>query len=251
MKLIDIHAHLESPRFKDLGKVITDAKKVGVKYIIQSGTDPKRNKKTLEISKKYNIVKPSFGMYPVGNLAKDTNKEIEWIKDHKKECVAIGEIGMDFDNHQRKRHHKEQEVLFKKMLTLAKEIDKPVVIHSRKAEKECIEILKDENMKRVVMHCFCGRKSLIKEAVEAGFYFSVPPAITRWHNFQVLVENVPLKQILTETDSPYLSPEAGQTNEPKNVAVTIKKIAEIKDLTEEEVANQIWKNAVEVFRLEN
>ncbi|MAG39765.1 hypothetical protein CMI41_02255 [Candidatus Pacearchaeota archaeon] len=251
MKLIDIHAHLESSRFKDLDKVITNAKKAGVKYIIQSGTDPKRNRKTLELSKKFDIIKPSFGMYPVGNLSKDIRKEIEWIKEHKKDCIAIGEIGMDFDNHQRKRHHKEQKELFEKMLNLAKELNKPVIIHSRKAERECIEILKQQKMKDVIMHCFCGRKSLIKEALGAGFYFSIPPAITRWHNFQVLVENVPLTQLLTETDAPYLAPEAGTTNEPKNIAVTIKKIAEIKGLTEKEVADQIWKNAKEVFGLKD
>ena len=248
MKLIDIHAHLESPRFKDLNKIIKDAKTAGVKTIIQSGTDPKRNRLTLEISKKFDIVKPSFGMYPVGNLSVDLEKEISWIKKHE-ECIAIGEIGMDFDNHQRKKHHKEQEVLFRKMLALAKELNKPVIIHSRKAEKECIEILKEEKQEKVIMHCFCGRKSLTKEAAEAGFYFSVPPAITRWHNFQVLVENVPLTQLLTETDAPYLSPTAGTINEPKNVAVTIKEIAKIKGLSEKEVAEQIWKNAEKVFQL--
>ena len=98
-------------------------------------------------------------------------------------------------------------------------------------------------MKDVVMHCFCGRKGLIKRGVENGWFFSVPPAVVRWESFKMLVEMVPVEQLLTETDSPYLSPVAGERNEPANVGVTVKEIARIKGISVKEVGERIWENA--------
>ena len=257
MKLIDVHAHLEGPKFKDdLDFVIERFKEAGGEFIINSGTDSKRNLETLALSKKYGCVKCSFGMYPVGNSLGEVDKELVWIEDHKDVCIAIGEIGLDFDsprddsgepNEGRKANAEEQEKLFRKMLELAKRLDKPVVIHSRKAELEAIEILEELGMKKVVMHCFCGKKSLIKRCVENGWSFSVPPAIMRWENFKMLVENVPLEQLMTETDAPYLGAEAGCRNEPVNVMVTVKEIARIKGISGDNVAEQIFENARKVF----
>lgn len=251
MKLIDIHSHLESSRFKkDLEEVIEKAKKVGVKFIINSGTSPERNRETLELAKKHPIVRASFGIYPVGNFSKDIQAEIDWIRRNKGDCVSIGEIGLDFQEDKPENFDKQRD-LFIKMLDLAIEIKKPVVIHSRGAESEALDILEKYAKRglKVVMHCFCGRKSSIKRGIEAGFYFSVPPVIKRWENFKGLVEIVPLNKLLTETDAPYLAPNAKERNEPSNVLVTIGEIARIKKLTEEEVAKQIWENANNVFDL--
>ena len=137
--------------------------------------------------------------------------------------------------------------MFRKTLELAKKLGKVVVIHSRQAELEAIEILEEMKMDKVVMHCFCGKKSLIKRCVGNGWSFSVPPAIMRWDNFKMLVEVVPIEQILTETDAPYLSPVARERNEPANVAVTIGEIARIKGIGEKEVAEKIWENAEKLF----
>ena len=257
MKLVDVHTHLESSRFDgDLDSVIERFKEAGGKVVINSGTDPKRNRATLELAKKYDCVRCSFGMYPVGDYDAppqvpseegNVDGELAWIEEHAGECVAIGEIGLDFDKG--REGVEKQKRLFRKMLEFAKRIGKSVVIHSRKAELEAIEILEEIGMKDVVMHCFCGRKSLVRRCVENGWFFSVPPAIMRWDNFKVLVEMVPLRQLLTETDAPYLSSVVGTRNEPVNVAVTIKEIARIKGLSEEKVTEQIFKNAVELFGL--
>ena len=270
MKLIDIHAHLEHEKFKDdLDKVISRAEKAGVKFIINSGVNKKTNREALELSKKYNIVKASFGIYPIDALAKemselessgfsrdieelDVNEELKWIEEHKDDCVAIGEIGLDYNWEEIRNSEKakeKQKATFRKILKLARKINKPVIIHSRKAEEDAIEILEEEKMKKVVMHCFSGRKSLIKRCIENKWFFSVPPIITRLQHFQTLAFFVPLSQLLTETDSPYLSPVAGERNEPVNVAVTIKEIARIKDLDEKEVADVIWKNAETIFNI--
>jgi TatD DNase family protein len=249
MKFADVHAHLESSRFKkDLDKVIADSEKKGVKLILNSGTTPERNRKALELSRKYKIVRPCFGLYPVGNFSKDIDGEIKWIIEHRDECVAIGEIGLDFQE-DRKENFVKQKGLFLKMLNLAVELDKPVIIHSRGAEKEAIEMLEKYPGLKIVMHCFCGDSSLIKRAVKNGWYFSVPPAIMRWENFKELVEIVPIGQLLTETDSPYLAPLAGERNEPANVEITLQEIAKIKCLKKEEVAEKIWINTEKIFCL--
>jgi len=263
MNLIDIHAHLDHARFKqDTDKVIENAKKANVKIIINSGVNPKTNRKALDLAKKYDIVKVSFGLYPLDALAKelesgeasgfprdteafDLDKELAWIEENKSSCVAIGEIGLDYNWVTGKEH--EQKEIFEKILTVAKKLDKPVVIHSRKAEADAIEILEKMNMKKVVMHCFSGKVSLIKRAADNGWFFSVPPVITRLQHFQTLVSIVQLNQLLTETDSPYLSPVAGERNEPANVAVTIKEIAKIKNISEKEVSDTIWENSKKLF----
>jgi TatD DNase family protein len=257
MKLIDIHAHLDDFRFeKDLKEVVARAEEKGVKEIVISGVNPETNRKVLEISKQFSIVKASFGLCPVDSIADkieglsddyprqitpfSVDEELKWIEEHKEDCVAIGEVGLDF---QIAPDYKEEQIeVFEKVLELAKRLDKPVVIHSRKAELECIEILEKFEMKKVVMHCFSGKKSLIKRCVENGWLLSVPPVITRLDHFKVLVGIVPLENLLTETDAPYLSPVAGERNEPANVLVTIGEIAKIKGLNEEEVANKVWGN---------
>ncbi len=264
MKLLDVHAHLEDTRFdRDLKEVVARAEKKGVEKIIVSGVNPETNRKVLEICKKFSGVKASFGLYPVDSIVEkieglsddyprkiihfSVDKELKWIEEHDKDCIAIGEIGLDFQV--APDYKKEQIEVFEKVLEFASRLDKPVIIHSRKAELEAIGILEKHQMKKVIMHCFSGKKSLIKRCFENGWFLSVPPVITRLDHFKVLVEIVPLENLLTETDSPYLSPVVGERNEPANVSVTIREIAKIKGLNEEEVANQIWENACKILDL--
>jgi TatD DNase family protein len=256
MKLIDVHAHLEHDRFKkDLDEVIKRFVEAGGEFVFTSGVDSITNREALVLSEKYDCVKASFGLYPLDALERETGdkngfdveEELSWIEDHTDDCVCIGEIGMDFNESRNKA--KEQEEMFRKILRLAKKIGKSVVIHSRKAEIEVVEILEDEKMEEVVMHCFHGNKKLIKKCIENGWSFSIPPNITRLDHFKIVAELVPLEQLLTETDAPYLSPVAGERNESANVVATIKEIAKIKELSEEEVAEQIFNNAKSVFNL--
>ncbi len=266
MKLIDVHAHLEDTRFEeDLKKVIGRFEKTGGVCIISSGTNPETNRKALEIARKHNIVKVSFGLYPLDALAKEVeqnednslrkikpfniDEELVWIERHKDECIAIGEVGLDYNWPEFAKHKEKQIKFFEKTIALAKKIDKPLIIHSRKAELDAIEVLEKHQCKKVVMHCFNGKKSLIKRCVENGWFFSVPPVIMRLEHFKMLVEITPLKQLLTETDAPYLSPVVGTRNEPSNITITIKEIAKIKNTGEENIAEQIFKNAKDLFNL--
>lgn len=270
MVLIDVHCHLNHAMFKEnIDKVIERAKQAGVKAIVVSGVNPAANKDVLELAKKINskeennnMIKVSLGIYPIDalglsegetGLPRHTEKinleeEFKFIEKNKDKIVAVGEVGLDF--HWDKFNHDKQKENFRKIIRFVKSINKPIVIHSRKAEKECIDLLEEELPNKeipVIMHCFSGNKKLIKRAAELGHYFSVPPNIVKLQHFQTLVNIVPLNQLFTETDAPWLSPFPDKRNEPSFVVEAIKKIAEIKEISEEEVKNQIWNNYVTVF----
>jgi TatD DNase family protein len=241
---IDVHAHLDDERFDDLDDVIKRAEKAKVVTIINNGASPERNRKTLEIVKKYKIVKKALGFYP-GHIEEFTDleieKELKWIE--KQKPVALGEIGLDFIE----KDHERQEKYFRKFIQLGKKLDIPIIVHTRKAEKRVIEILEEEKAKKVVLHCFSGKHKLLKKTELLDIYFSIPPIIVHSRHFQELVTKVPLTRLLTETDSPYNSPVKGERNEPENVVVTVKEIAKIKKLEEDEVMKAIFSNYQKLF----
>ena len=263
MLLVDIHAHLDHERFKkDLDKVINRAKEAGVKHIITSGVNSITNRNILKITDKYDIVHASFGLYPIDALAKeiedgeacgfardldhfDVDKEIEWIIKNKDKCIAIGEVGMDFN--WGRDFEKQQKENFQKVISMAEKIKKPIIVHTRKAELECVEMLESSKIKNIILHCFCGRKHLVKRVADNGWNFSIPPIVVRLQQFQIMADIVNLSQLLTETDAPYLSPYPGKRNESSYVAETIKKIAEIKEMTEDDVAKNIFMNYQRIF----
>lgn len=266
MDLIDVHCHLDDDRLKErLDDIIGDFKNRGGKFIVTSGVNPGSNREILKIASKYpDVVKVSFGLYPIDSIAKvvksklkdddmreieefDVDSELKWIEENKENCVAVGEVGLDYKVVE--GFEREQRAVFSKVIALAKKIDKPLIIHSRKAEADAIHMMQEAGCKRVLMHCFNGKKSLIKMARDLGWYFSVPAIITRLEHFRMLVDMVPLKQLVTETDAPYLSPVVGEVNESKNVSITIKEIAKIKGMEEEEVAKIMFNNAKNLFNL--
>ena len=240
--LIDAHCHLDDGRFEgERDEVVERARDAGVRVVITSGVNPSSNRRVLELSKKYDIVNCSFGLYPVDSIADkvenagddflrhvevfDVDSELKWIEENKEDCMAIGEIGLDYKIVE--GYDDLQKEVFVKALRLAKKIDKAVVIHLRKAEADCIEIMEKEGMKKVLMHCFSGKKSLIKRCVDNGWFLSIPAVITRLEHFKMMAEMVPLTNLMTETDAPYLAREAGGRSEPADVANTIKIIAKI------------------------
>ncbi len=257
--LIDIHCHLDHPLFNGkYDKIIDNAKKAGLKVILTAGINPETNRKTLELAKKYDIVKAALGIYPPKTLLNeikeggyplkpvlpDIDEELDFIKKNKKHLTAIGECGLDYSMDENKENQKE---IFQKQIDLAEKLDKPIIVHSRKAESDCIEMLESSRLKKVLLHCFSGKKKLVKKAVNLGFYFSVPTNVTRAQNFQIMAEIVNINQLFCETDSPYLSPFKEKMNEPANVIESYKKIAEIKNMDLNETINNIWMNWGKVF----
>ena len=239
--MIDIHAHLDLKHFEnDLDDVLERAKKNNVKLIINNGLNPQSNRKTLELSKKYEMIKPALGIYPDCVSKIDVDSELRFIKDN---AFAIGEVGLDGTE----ENMELQKEVFVKIINLANEINKPLIIHSRKAEKEVIELLEKNNAKKVILHCFQGDFGLIKKAVKLGYSFSLAPSILRSEHMQKMAKEVPLSHLFTETDAPFLGYDRNIRNEPANVVFTIKKIAEIKEMDPIEIENNIYMNYQKMF----
>lgn len=259
--LVDVHCHLDHKLYEDLDTVIENARRAGVVKIITNGLDYRTNVTSLELARKYDIVEAALGRYPEDALSKEgyykdnpgvkrksAEDDIAFIRDHCKDIVAIGECGLDLFNG---KNLESQIRVFRKLIDLSIELDKPIIIHSRKAEKEVMDILAEFQGKlytsRIILHCFSGKKGLVKEAIERGYIFSIPTNIVRADNFRRIVEKCPLKQLLTETDGPFLSPFKDKINEPRFVMESVKEIARIKGITEQECINQIFMNYQRIF----
>lgn len=263
MILVDDHCHLMHKLYTDVDAVIDRARKAGVKAIICSGINPPTNKEALEIAKKYApLVRASLGIYPVDALGVqpdvegglkvhkgpiDLDKEFEFIKKNKDNIAAVGEVGLDYHWVKDAELQKKERENFARIIEFVEKLKKPMIVHTRGAEQDCIDMLTSSKLKTVVLHCFEGRKHLIKKANEAGFIFSIPTNIVNSQHFQMQAEIAHINQITTETDGPYLSPLRGQVNEPANVKFVIDKIAAIKKFEPEEVANNVWLNFQRIY----
>ena len=257
--LIDIHCHLDHHDFnKDREIIVENAKKANVKVILTAGINPETNRKTLALAEKHDIVKACLGIYPIETLQKDIeqgqlplkenkfdiDEEISFIKKNKNKIMAVGEVGLDYSQGE---NAKSQKILFQKMIDLAEQISKPIIIHSRKAESDCIDTLQSSKLKKIIMHCFCGKKSLVKKIIDNGWFLTAPTSIVRSMQFQENAGLCPITQLFCETDAPYLNPFKDKRNEPAFIIESYKKIAEIKKMELQEVVNNIWMNWQKTF----
>ncbi|MEM4268099.1 MAG: TatD family hydrolase [Candidatus Woesearchaeota archaeon] len=256
---IDLHCHLDHYLFEsDIPIIISNARKAGIKHLVVSGISPKSNRFALSLAQKFpEIVKASIGLYPIDALQNEilssnvhkeilefsVDSELEFIERNRRKIVALGEMGLDYKTGERKD---DQKHLFIRQLELAKRLRKPVIIHSRHAEEDVLDILGGYKL-NVVLHCFSGNKRLVKRASDLGYYFTIPTHVVRSQQFQDIIRAVPLSQLFCETDSPYLSPFANRRNEPAFVVESYKKIAEIKGTTLLETGHSIYMNWQRVF----
>ena len=257
--LVDVHAHLDHIRFEaDLDKVIEKCRKNKV-TVITAGVNKESNRRVLDISSKYDVVYASLGMYPFDaiGISRDDNysgkksekfnvdEELEFIKRNKNKLVGISEVGLDksIEKHQIEK----QKNVFSKVIELSEKIKKPLIVHSRKAELECVEMLESCNHKNIVMHFFSGNMKLVKRIEDNGWSFSIPCSVDRLQHFQLVCERVNVNQLLSETDSPYAPPLRKERNEPSFVKYVVKIISEIKKLEEEEVRKNIFMNFQKLF----
>ncbi|SRR3989344_1879598 len=248
MVFIDVHCHVDMCKDK-AENIVERARKSGVGIIVNNGTERKRNINTLELASKFKEVKAALGFYPTGAVKlsdSGIDNEIELIRKNKDKISAIGEIGLDLKEED-SNLERQKEVL-KKFLGVAEELDVPVIIHSRKAEEECIELLEKLKVKKIIMHCFSGNFKLVERIKDNNWCFSIPANITFSEHFQKLVKRIPIEQLFCETDSPYLHPIKGEhDNEPANVVESYKKIAEIKEISMEECERKIGENYNRLF----
>ena len=241
--IIDVHAHLDYLESKKLIEIQNDEK---IKLVISNSVNLESCKKNLDISEKFSKVKTAFGLYPEKDISLDKYEKFEeYFEKHKNKIIALGEIGLDFSHELPEKMI--QIIFFKNQLDLARKNNLPVIIHTRKAEKEILEILENYKDLKIILHCFSGNFKLVKKALELGCYFSIPTNIVRSEHFQKMVKEIPFDRILTETDSPYLSPYKDKKNEPIFIKETIKKISEILEKSENEIENYIEKNYKKIF----
>lgn len=244
--LIDVHCHLDYYEKSLVEGILKRAKKIGVKIIVNNGTNPVENRKTLDLAERFPEIKPALGLYPLEAL-KMTNEridlELDFIRKNKEKIIAIGEVGLDFKESRDERQFE----IFEKIIKLAMELDKVLIVHSRKAEKEAIEILEKNHARKVVMHCFSGNFKLIQKIVENKWKMTIPTNVKSSEHFQQVIARVPLENLLCETDSPFLHPDKKENNEPANVIVSYKKISEIKGLSIREAEEKIERNFNEFF----
>ncbi|MGM5484890.1 MAG: TatD family hydrolase [Nanobdellota archaeon] len=242
---IDAHCHIDS--YEDVKSRVDRAVEKGVKIMINNGINPEKNRQTLELAEQYPQVKAALGLSPfdaVEMAESEIDSEIDFIRENKDKIIAIGEVGMDLKILEEKD---KQEKVFRKFVRLAKELSVPVIVHSRKAEGRCIEILEEEGAEKVIMHCFTGKKKYYKVIEDKGWFFTVPTLVEYAEQFQNMIRQVSISKLLCETDSPYLHPEKKDYNEPANVVYSYRKVAQIKGMEEAEVINNIFMNYQRLF----
>ncbi|MEI6849970.1 MAG: TatD family hydrolase [archaeon] len=243
---IDVHCHID--RYENIDEIVENAEKNDVKIMVAQGVTQETNEKALELAKNFKSVKAALGLYPIEAIKldeKEIDNIIEFIRKNKKSVSAIGEVGIDFKEDL--ENHEYQKKIFDKLVKLSIELDVPIIIHSRKAEIECIDILEKNNAKKVIMHCFSGKFSLVKRIIENKWSLSIPTSVKNSEHFQKIIGEHPIEQLLCETDSPYLHPDKKWPNEPANVIASYEKIAEIKKLSIEKVKKQIFENYSRLF----
>ncbi len=252
--MIDCHCHLEQKEFSDRDKIIKQCKQQ-LKAIITCCAHPDDLDLTFNLIKKYQgFVFCTIGIHP--EFIKDINKKqiqetIEAIKKNKQNILSIGEIGLDYwwIKEQEQEWREKQKILFRRLIKLAKELNKPLVIHSRNASEDTIKILEKENIQqKVLMHLFQDRK-LLNRVINNNWFISIGPGIKKSKNIRKIARDMPLKNIMLETDSPWFA-QPGQTiGTPLNVNIAAEKIAEIKKLSLEQIEKQTDLNAIKFFNL--
>ena len=247
--MIDTHCHITSNDYNDISALINKIKDSGISKIIVNGTDMESNLEVLELTKKYDLVYGAIGFHPT-ELEKFNESDLVWLEEHINDdkIVALGEIGLDYHYDDTDRF-KEIDV-FKKQLEIAKKHNKPIIVHSRDAIQDTLDILKEYNLKGSI-HCFSGSLEMAREFIKCGYLIGVGGVVTYKNakNIINVIKEIDLEYILLETDSPYLTPVPyrGLKNDSTYLPLIAKKIAEIKDLDIDLVEKTTNDNAEGLF----
>ena len=249
----DSHAHYDDESFdEDRYELLESMKDKGVDFIVNAAADMQSCLTGIALAEKYPFIYCSIGVHPhdVKSLKEEDLEEMRKLASYEK-VVAIGEIGLDYYYDSSPRQV--QREWFKKQLLLAKELDLPVIIHSREASQETFDLIMESGVREGVIHCFSGSHELAKEYVKKGFFIGIGGSLTFKNAKKTVkvVETIGLENILIETDSPYLTPvpHRGKRNDSSYLKYVVEKIAEIKGVTPEEVASISCQNAKTLFRI--
>lgn len=263
MALFDVHAHLTHERLiAQLPALLERARQAGVSSIVCNGLNPSDNQAVLELAQAHPMVKPAFGWYPVDAVlaqmrlqgedypdqrqAWEADEAIGWVERHLDLAFAVGEIGLD-GYWVKEPFFEAQEQAFRRLVALAMDADKVVIIHTRKRERRALEILQEMGASKVNWHCFGGKVKLARQIADQGHCLSIPANARRSESFTRMLQTLPRTQLLLETDCPYLGPERDVANEPKNVRLTMEYAAELWQVSETEAEQQLAENFERLF----
>lgn len=246
--LVDTHTHIFNDYYDDIQGVLDRAKANGVEKIICAADNIKTCMEVIENSKKYDNYYFCLGIHPE-NVDDDKDELLRLIEESldNPKFVAVGEIGLDY--YWTKDNKEKQIELFEYQLKLAEKYNKPVVVHSREATKDTIDILDKYNL-NVDIHCFSGSKETAEIYTKKGYYLGIGGVLTfKNSKLKEIIKNIPLENLLLETDAPFLSPEPhrGETNESSYVLDIAKYLADVKNVSLEEVEQKTTKNAIKIF----
>ena len=256
MKIFETHAHYDDEKFdNDRKEIIKKIKEAGISRCINIGCDINTSIKSVQYSKENDFIYAAIGLHP-SNLPKTKEEictqiqELKQIAINNKKVVAIGEIGLDY--YWNKDNKQLQKYAFIKQIELAQELNLPIIIHTRDAIDDTINIIRNNIKISGVLHCCPFNKELVKHGLEHGLYiaFGGTSTFKNAKNADEIINMVPLDKILVETDSPYLSPEPlrGKRNDSRNLKYIIKKIANTKKISEEKMAEITYNNAEKLFK---
>ena len=254
---IDTHAHLFYKNFDgELDQIVERALEADVKYMICPGTDVKTSKQSIELAEKYESIYATVGIHP-HDTKSFNGKEIDQLRklaEHKK-VVAIGEIGLDY--YYDFSPKAQQLKAFRAQLDLAAELDMPVVIHNREANEDTMNILREYKSKNIrgQLHCYAGTIEDAEELVEMGYLISFTGNITfkKLEELREILKTIPIENLMLETDCPFMTPVPfrGKRNEPSYIPYVAEKIAEIHNVSVEEVKQLTTFNAINLFGIGN
>ena len=254
--IFDTHAHYDDSVFdEDRDELLSGMAQNGIGTIVNIGADMKSSAATVALTGRYSFIYGAVGVHP-SETDSITERDMEQLKSYSAQLkiVAIGEIGLDY--HYPDTNRELQQHWFVRQLALAREVHLPVVIHSRDAASDTMQIMKEQHCEEIggVVHCFSYSKELALQYVDMGFYIGVGGVIT-FHNAKKLVEAVqavPLDRIVLETDAPYLSPEPerGRRNHSGKLPLVVNRLAEIRGVTKEEIIRVTEENARRLYRME-
>lgn len=258
MHFFDSHAHYDDCKFEeDRNNILKEIYEKGITKLITAGYSLESSINALKIAEEYKFIYTTVGISP-----NDIQNDIESIKQEIKQLeklaqnekvVAIGEIGLDY--HWNTENKELQKIAFSLQIELANKLNLPIVIHTREAIQDTLDIIKNvvKPVKKGVFHCCPLNRELVKEALKLGFYISFAGPITfkNSKNADEIIDMVPTNKMLIETDSPYLSPEPnrGKRNDSRNVKYIAEKIANVKKMDLEEIADITYKNAMRIFEI--
>ncbi len=246
--LFDAHAHLADEAFsKDLEEVLERAASRGVQRILAVSETLDDARRNLTLAESHPLIQPCAGLYPTVLDRKAAQEMADFIRSHRDQLAAIGEVGLDYWVVKEPEERDLQREILALHVELSLELDLSLNVHSRSAGRHAIEFLRERGAKKVLLHAFDGKASSAMAGIEGGYYFSVPPSIVRSPQKQKLVKSLPLDRLLLESDSPVLGPQPGERNEPQNVWIACEKIAELKSISMENVAAITTENARRLF----